>query len=255
MLEWDAQDGVEVLRWSAAPGVVAAFSSRLGGVSAGRYASLNLGVRSGDAVPRVLENRARLCAALGADPERTSSCRQLHSATVHVAGPLPPGGGFLTGTADPPGGDGLVADAPGRAVVTFAADCVPVLLARADGSAVAACHAGWRGLLGGIVGETVRALGAGPLVAAVGPCAGRGRYEVGPEVAAPFAARFGGDVLDGRNLDLATCAARALVAAGVDAESVEVSGLCTISDERFFSHRREPHGGRQCGIVFRAEAA
>lgn len=255
MFAWDDPDGVELLRWSAAPGVVGAFSTRRGGVSAGPYASLNLGIHTGDEVARVLENRARLLAAVGADPARTSSCRQIHSATVHVAAPLAPEDGFLTGRAAPPEGDGLVTAEPERTLVTFAADCVPVLLARADGSAVAACHAGWRGLLAGVVEAAVRALGSGPTVAAVGPCAGPDRYEVGPEVSGPLAARFGDDVVRGRLVDLATCAERALAGAGLAADAIDVARHCTIDEpERFFSYRRERDSGRQCGIV-RREAA
>ncbi len=250
MLQWDEADGVELLRWTAAPGVVGAFSTRKGGVSEGRYASLNLGVFSGDDVARVLENRARLLAAVGAEGSRTSSCRQIHSATVHRAPPLAPEDGFLTGRASPPEGDGLVTDEPERALVTFSADCVPVLLARADGSAVAACHAGWRGLIAGVVEEAARALGPGPLVAAVGPCAGPERYEVGPEVAAPLVARFGEGVMRGRLADLPACTVRALVDAGVDPAAIDVAGHCTIGEpERFFSHRRGEDAGRQCGIV------
>jgi YfiH family protein len=149
-----------------------------------------------------------------------------------------------------PPGDGLVTASPGRALVAFAADCVPVLLARRDGSAVAACHAGWRGLVAGVVEGTVRALG-GEVVAAVGPCAGPERYAVQADVAGPLVARFGGDVAGGGTADLARCAARALHAAGV--EDVESAALCTITDAgRFYSHRRDgAPGGRQGAIVFR----
>jgi YfiH family protein len=241
-LNWDEVEGVPLLRWSAVPGVTAVFSGRRGGVSEGSFQSLNLGLRSGDDLSRVAENRRRACEAAGVDVGRTSSCHQFHSAVVHEVGddPLRP---FDDPAVISPRGDGLVTRVEGRGVVAFGSDCVPVVVARADGAGVGVCHAGWRGLLGGVVEQTVECLGEGELVAAVGPCAGRDAYAVGPDVAEPLAERFGPSALHGRNADLAACAAIALERAGVGA--VDVSGLCTISDpERFFSYRRD---GRECG--------
>jgi YfiH family protein len=254
VLAWADQHDVPLLVWHGPPGVVAAFSGRQGGVSPGPYASLNVGMRSGDDRALVRENRRRLCAAVGADPARTSSCYQVHSATVHRAGLVPAGQDFLSGHADPPVGDALHTEEGGRALVAFAADCVPIALARADGSAVAVCHAGWRGLLAGVVEATVTALGPGPVEAAVGPCAGPERYEVGDDVGAPLRAAFGDQVVRGGLADLAACADRALRRAGV--ERVDVAGICTIGDaERFFSHRRDGSpSGRQAVIAYREAA-
>jgi YfiH family protein len=254
VLAWVDQHGLPLLAWHGPPGVVAMFSGRQGGVSRPPFATLNLGMRSGDDRALVRENRRRLCDAVGADPARTSSCYQVHSATVHRAGPVPPGGDFLGGTAEPPVGDALHTEEPRRALVAFAADCVPIAIARADGSAVAVCHAGWRGLVAGVVEATVAALGEGPLQAAVGPCAGPERYEVGPEVAAPLRARFGEAAVRDGHADLAGCAALALRTSGV--ADVDVAGLCTIADaERFFSHRRDgAPSGRQAVIAFREAA-
>ena len=131
------------------------------------------------------------------------------------------------------------------------ADCLPIALVRENGDApaVAVVHAGWRGLLAGIVGVAAETLGDG-LQACVGPAIGPCCYEVGPEVAEPFAEAFGGDVLHGRNLDLWTAAERALRAAGV--EQVERVDLCTACNpDRFFSHRRtgQPRGVQ--GVVAR----
>jgi YfiH family protein len=129
------------------------------------------------------------------------------------------------------------------------ADCLPIALARANGRpALAVLHAGWRGLLAGIVERGAAALGKGPLAAAIGPGIGPCCYEVGDEVTAPFRDRFGEGVVAGRNLDLAEAAERALRAAGV--ESVELVALCTSCEEGlFFSHRRDRgRTGRQ-GVV------
>lgn len=229
-----------VLRWDAPGPYEVAFSTRLGGVSEGPYASLNLGRMTGDEVERVDENRRRLCAAIGADHERLALNRQVHSALVHRASPAARG--------EP--GDGLWTDEPDQPVLAFAADCLPIALARTDGAgpAVGVLHAGWRGLLGGIVEAGVAAVGAG--AACVGPAIGPCCYEVGPEVAEPFAAAFGPDVLVGRNLDLWTAAERALRAAGVG--RVERLDLCTrCHPDLFFSHRRTgtPRGVQ--GVVAR----
>ncbi len=241
-LSWDEVEGVPLLRWSGVAGVTAAFSGRRGGVSEGAYASLNLGLRSGDDPGRVAENRRRFCAAGAAEPARTSSCHQFHSAIVQEAD-ADPDRPFDDTAVVSPKGDGLVTHTPGRAVVAFGSDCVPVVIARADGSGVGVCHAGWRGLLGGVVEHTVERLGGGDLRAAVGPCAGPAAYEVGADVAEPLRERFGPAALRGPNADLATCAAIALQRAGVG--SVDIAGLCTMTDaERFFSYRRD---GTACG--------
>jgi YfiH family protein len=149
--------------------------------------------------------------------------------------------------------DGLWSDAPGRAMLLLTADCMPIAVARSDGlrPAVEILHAGWRGLLAGIVAAGVRAIGARKLVAVIGPSIGPCCYEVGDEVAAPFRQAFGDDVVhEGSRLDLWTAAERALRAAGV--EHVERFDLCTACNgDRFFSHRRD-HGrtGRQGVIAY-----
>jgi hypothetical protein len=146
--------------------------------------------------------------------------------------------------------DGLWTDEPGLPILALSADCLPIALARTDGTgaAVAVLHAGWRGLLEGIVASGVEALGGGSLAAAVGPGIGPCCYDVGEEVAAPFRERFGDDVVREGRLDLWTSAERALRAAGVD--RVDRFDRCTACEpETFFSHRRD-HGrtGRQ-GVI------
>jgi YfiH family protein len=148
--------------------------------------------------------------------------------------------------------DGLWSDEPGRAMLLLTADCMPIAIARSDGlrPAVEILHAGWRGLLAGIVAAGVRAIGSRKLTAAIGPSIGPCCYEVGEEVAVPFREAFGEDVARDGRLDLWTAAERALRAAGV--EHVERCNLCTSCDgDRFFSHRRD-HGrtGRQGVIAY-----
>lgn len=230
-----------MIRWLPPGPYEVAFSTRAGGVSEGPYDSLNLGRMTGDDVERVDENRRRLCAEVGAAPDRLALNRQIHSSLVHRAEP---------GARGEPG-DGLWTEEPDLPVLAMSADCLPIALARVGEGlpGVAVLHAGWRGLLAGIVAEGVRALG-GRVHAAIGPAIGPCCYEVGSEVAEPFTTAFGPDVLHGRNLDLWTAAERALLAAGV--EEVERVDLCTsCNSELFFSHRRtgKPRGVQ--GVIAR----
>lgn len=223
-----------MIRWDVGGRYEVVFSTREGGVSEGPYASLNLGRLTGDDVERVDENRRILCAEIDADPQLLALNRQVHSTVVHRARP---------GARGEPG-DGLWSDEPRQPVLAMSADCLPIALARADGEpAVAVLHAGWRGLLDGIVAAGAAALATGRLLAAIGPAIGPCCYEVGDEVAQPFAAAFGADVLHGRHLDLWTSAERALTAVG--AEVTFRADLCThCNPDRFFSHRRtgKPRG-------------
>jgi len=221
---------VTYLRWSAPGPYEVVFTTRLGGVSEGPYAELNLGRRTGDDVARVDENRRRACAEIGADDERLALNYQLHSALVHRA---------RTGTHGEPG-DGLWTDEPDLPVLAMSADCLPIALARTNRGlpAVAVVHAGWRGLLGGIVESAVEALGEGALVSAVGPAIGPCCYEVRRDVADPFRARFGRRIVSDGRLDLWCAAEAALRDAGV--VQVERVDLCTACHpELFFSHRRD----------------
>ena len=241
-------DDLALITWDAPGPYRVAFSTRQGGVSEGAFASLNLGIKTDDEPAHVVENRARLCAAVGADPDGATMGWQRHSATVVRARPR----GIVTPGTVYEHCDGLWSDEPGRGMLLLTADCLPIAIARSDdrAPAVAILHAGWRGLLAGIVSSGVRALGGGRLAAAIGPGIGPCCYEVGEEVATPFREAFGDDVVRDRRLDLWSSAERALRAAGV--ERVDRFDLCTACDEqRFFSHRRD-HGrtGRQGVIAY-----
>ena len=229
-----------MIRWDVSGPYEVAFSTREGGVSEGPYASLNLGRMTGDDVERVDENRRLLCAAIGADPERLALNRQVHSTLVRRAEP---------GARGEPA-DGLWTDEPDVPILAMSADCLPIALARTDGEpAVAVLHAGWRGLLAGIVRVGAETLG-GRLQAAVGPAIGPCCYEVGEEVSEPFASAFGADVVRDGKLDLWSAAERALNAAGVD--DVLRTDVCTCCNpDRFFSHRRtgKPRGVQ--GVIAR----
>jgi purine-nucleoside/S-methyl-5'-thioadenosine phosphorylase / adenosine deaminase len=216
-----------VIRWQPPGPYRVAFTTREGGVSAGDFASLNLGSR-GDREAAVRENRRIACAELGLDPCRLALNHQRHGTTVNRARP--------GGAAE--SGDALWTDRPGVPLLALAADCVPIAIVATDGSpALAVVHAGWRGLAGGVVEAAVAAVAAPRSAAMIGPAIGPCCYEVGPEVST----RFDGDLTRGGMLDLWEAAARALARAGV--ARVERADLCTLCNPGlFFSSRRSGHG-------------
>lgn len=243
--------------WDAAPGVGALMTTRLGGVSQPPWDSLNLGPASGDARACVDENRARLAAATHARP---AYLRQVHGArVVHIdAASL---------DAPAPDADAAWTDAPGIACTVLVADCLPVLFAAPDGRAVAAAHAGWRGLAAGVLENTVQALCEGArcdacaLSAWLGPCIGPREFEVGVDVLQAFGApaeaadrphfRYQPRA-DGQprwRADLAGLARDKLRALGL--QRISGGGWCTVEERsRFFSFRRDGVTGRMAAAVW-----
>jgi YfiH family protein len=229
---------VPLLWWDGPGPYEVAFSTRRGGVSEGPYESLNLGLLTDDAPEHVEQNRTRLCDAVGADPARLAMNRQVHAATVNRAEPGERGRE----------GDGLWTATPGLPMLKLTADCLPVALARQNGKpGLALLHAGRLGLLEGILEAGVAALGGRRLAAAVGPGIGPCCYEVGEEIADAYRARFGGEALRGRNLDLWTVAERLLREAGV--ERIERVDVCTACNAEFFSHRRDRGVTGRQGVI------
>lgn len=243
-MKWREQGGI---RWLQAelPGARAAFAARAGGVSGGRYESLNLGVLTGDRREAVRENRHRLAAALGIDPAQVLMGRQVHGARVEVHDSPPEPPVFAEPGPAPPAADAQAASVPGLAPVVLVADCLPVALSGPRG--VAMVHCGWRGLAAGVLRGAAAAVSAE--AAAIGPGIGPCCYEVGEEVLAAFEA-LGEGVAHGRMLDLREVARRLLREAGV--RGVEVSELCTsCNPDLFFSHRRDRgRTGRQGGLAW-----
>ncbi len=234
--------------WPAPPEVRAFSTWRGGGVSAAPFESLNLGGHVGDSPEAVAENRRRLCAAARVPSEPVWLSQQ------HGAGVL---------DLDVRGDASRVADAsvtrrPGQVCAILTADCLPVLLALDAGGAVAAAHAGWRGLCAGVIEATVRALEVPPrsLLAWLGPAIGPAHFEIGPEVREALlsgdpAARHAFEPnARGRYLaDLALLARRRLERLGI--ERVYGGDACTYaSQERYFSHRRDGRTGRQATLIW-----
>ena len=215
------------------------YTGREGGVSEGPYAELNLGLRTEDDPEAVSANYDLLAVQTGVARSDFALGPQVHGIEVR-AHREPPSDADRARDAD-----GQATRLEGVALMVLVADCLPVALSSGDG--IAMLHAGWRGLAGGIIERGVavlRGLGArGELHAAIGPGAGACCYEAGEEVHAAIGHSVG------RNVDLKAAAAERLRAAGVS--SVEDVGVCTIHDERYFSHRRSGGmTGRQAGVVW-----
>jgi polyphenol oxidase len=240
---------IPVFRWDTHGPYHVAFSTRIGGVSQGAYESLNLGILTGDEPEHVIENRALLCKKAGIEPERATMLWQQHGANVVKA---TPDRGVITAGFDHPPGDALWTDEQDVAMMLITADCLPVALARENGSepALAVLHVGWRGLLEGIAEAAVAAVGDGPLAAVLGPGIGPCCYQVGQEVADPFRDRFGPEVLHGDHLDLYRATEKALQSAGCGlVERVEMCTSC--HPDLFFSHRRDGRRTGRQGVVAR----
>lgn len=247
--------GVIIVATDAPAG--AGFTTRAGGVSAGPFASLNLGPDRDDPDDNVRENRRRACDALGVDAGAVSANRQVHGAGVRRVNGAPDGG-FVGHLRDWPEADGLVTGSPEAPLAVFGADCLPVLMWRRERPLVGAAHAGWRGLVAGVLEATVAGLGDPAATGvAIGPGIGPCCYPVSTEVRDRFAGRFGDAVIAGEAVNLILAARRALVAAGVpDAAITTVPGCTSCEEDRFFSYRRDGRGtGRQAGIAWAEPAA
>ncbi len=231
----------------------AAFSTRLGGVSPAPFDSLNLSMSTEDDPVRVWRNRLAFAAAAGTRADDLVVPGQVHGTTIVEVGSGERGRGARGSTDVVAAADGLLTRAPGVPLLVSFADCVPVLLvAGSPARALALVHAGWRGMLAGIVGEAARALGAfgAARAAVIGPSIGPCCFAVSPDVGEGFEAAFPGTWREGR-VDLWEAARRQLAAGGFASADIVSSGLCTFHDHEFFSHRRE-HGltGRQAAIAW-----
>ena len=237
---------IEAPTLSSFPRIRHAFFTREGGASAGIFASLNGGVGSKDDPAAVAENRARMAAELGLQPDRLVTLFQIHSAEViTVREPW--------GAENRPRADAMVTTVPDLAIGVASADCGPVLFADPHRGVVGAAHAGWKGAVGGVLEATIarmEELGADrrEIVAVLGPTIGPDSYEVGPEFVDALTGRsadadrfFRPSARVGHSMfDLPAYILDRLRGAGIaDAEWL---GHCTYSDpERFYSYRRSVH--------------
>ena len=230
--------------WPAPASVQACVTTRAGGVSVAPYDSLNLGDHVGDAPQAVAVNRERLTEHFGIRPAWLS---QVHGVVVAEADPAR----ILEA-------DGSWTSTPGIACTVMTADCLPALFCNRAGTRVAAAHAGWRGLVNGVLEATVEGMAVAPedILVWLGPAIGPRNFEVGAEVREAFVSRhaqaaeaFVPGAAPGKYLaDIYQLARVRLAAVGVT--SVYGGGLCTIDDTRFFSYRRANPTGRQAALVW-----
>jgi YfiH family protein len=239
-------------------GLLHAFSTRIGGVSRGQYASLNL-VDGDDDADDVAENQRRLGGAIGADYLSRIEVKQVHGAAVCVAnGPTPDDSPL-------PHADAIITTRPQLLLSIRVADCAAILLASRCGKVVGAIHAGWRGVVGGVIGATLASIrqnfGVQPvhLTAAVGPCIGCDHFEVGAEVVDAYVevsldAVVDRDQFARPHIDLAQAAVVQLRRGGLPADLIDTTDLCTYRDaDLFFSHRRDKgQTGRMAAMIGRA---
>ncbi|MFO7306542.1 MAG: peptidoglycan editing factor PgeF [Gammaproteobacteria bacterium] len=236
--------------WPAPSNVRAAVTTRVGGVSIGPYAELNLAMHVGDDPRAVVENRRRVREALRLPAEPTW-LNQVHGTHVVTAGAY----------SQPPTADASIARSAGAVCVVLTADCLPVLFCDEGGTCVAAAHAGWRGLASGILGETVAALGCAPhsLLAWLGPAIEQDAFEVGDEVREQFLARnrahdsaFVRNARGRWQADLYALARTELTCLGVT--RIFGGGFgCFADAKRFFSYRRENRTGRMGTFIWREQ--
>ncbi len=248
---------VDVIRAGALDGVPHGFLGRRGGVSHNLYASLNVGLGSGDNQNAVAENREIAVEAVERGA-RLVTLHQVHSASALIAT-------APWRDAERPPADGMATATPGLLLGILSADCAPVLLADRDAKVVGAAHAGWKGALGGITDSVIaqmEALGADRkrITAAIGPCIARASYEVDAAFVARFTEAdpgnerfFPGGRAGHAQFDLEGYVVHRLAMAAVG--RIEALGIDTYAQEdRWFSYRRathrgEPDYGRQIALI------
>ena len=241
-----AADGME-----AAGGIAHGFSTRLGGVSQGMWAALNLGVSRGDNPDHVRENYHRFLTAIGAGEGKLVMTNQVHGGVVRTAT-------SADWKADPYEkvnyeADGLMTATPGVTLMIFSADCIPVLLYDPVRRVIAAAHAGWRGTAEGVVTHAVERMKdvygcrGGDILAAIGPGICANCFETHEDVPNAMMGAMGTAALPYMEIkengkfavDLKGLNARRLEQAGLDRENIAVCGECTACQpDRFWSHRK-----------------
>jgi YfiH family protein len=247
-LTWPIFDGLAV---------DAVVSTRAGGVSIGRYASLNLSLNVGDDAEAVLSNRRRAASLVDASLDDLVFCQQVHQREVAVVGAEHRGRGTATAQTAIGGTDALITSVPGPVLVIMAADCVPIVLFDPVRRALACVHAGWGGTVRGVTAiavERLRSLGSDPgdLVVGIGPSIHPDRYQVGADVATAARVAFGPradevvrpDGTGAWTFDLWRANLIQLTSKGVPEAQVQIAGLDTGPGTPFYSHRSEGPCGR-----------
>ncbi|MDO4490475.1 MAG: peptidoglycan editing factor PgeF [Lachnospiraceae bacterium] len=244
---WLSYEKLDSMDW-----LINGFSTRLGGVSEGIFASMNLSFTRGDSQEAVFENYRRISDALGFRPEQIVTSDQTHTTNVRVVGSGDCGSG-ITRERDFRDVDGMITDEPGVVLATFYADCVPLYFVDPVNRAIGLSHSGWRGTVNRMGRETIRLMteryGTDPadLITAIGPSICQDCYEVSEDVIQAFAEEFPEEVhhklfyptIPGKyQLNLWEANRCILLDAGVREENIQIPGICTCCNPDFlFSHR------------------
>lgn len=259
VLRQNAAGSIEYLTFPALSGtgmVGHLFTTRLGGVSSGDCAAMNLSFTRGDDREAVLENYRRICGVLSVSPEDVVASMQTHTTNIRHVTATDKGKGVVR-PQDYQNIDGLITDEPGVVLACFFADCVPLYFVDPVKRAIGLAHSGWRGTVDGMGAHMVQRMretfGSRPedCIAAVGPSICRDCYEVSEDVASQFAARFDGTevVRPGREpgkyqLDLWLANKLILMRAGIPERQISVTDICTCHNPDYLFSHRASHGRR-----------
>lgn len=240
-------------------GVVCAFTTRLGGVSKGDCTSMNLSFTRGDAEEDVRENYRRIGECLGIDMDQAVLSHQVHKTDLYMVTEEDKGRGILPGKERLFEIDGLMTREKGIPLVTFFADCVPLIFYDPVKRVIATSHSGWKGTVGKIGAKTVEAMEEKmgcrreDILAVIGPSICQNCYEVSEDVALQFEAAFTGEqyekmIIKKANgkyqLDLWKANEYILMDAGIKKEHLAVTDLCTCCNPDFFFSHRASQGKR-----------
>lgn len=252
------KDGVSLLyspKMLSEERILVVFTTRRGGVSLKPFDSLNLGFHVGDCQNTVEMNRERLLSDLNLNINRLTTAEQVHGNIPTIIEEGLVGRGAKSYADSIPGADALITAIEDVPLALFFADCVPIILVDPKMRHVAIIHAGWRGIVGNIISNTITTLNenygtrASNLIAFIGPSIGECCYEVSEELQEQFKKRFNVAVNNAR-IDLPGYAEMELREKGVPIRQTIRAGFCTsCRNDLFFSYRREQTTGRQAGIV------
>ena len=234
--------------------VVNGFSTRLGGASKGKYATMNFAWNKGDDPADVLENYTRMAKALGVDRDRMVASQQTHTTNVRLVTEEDAGKGVVR-ERDYTDVDGLITNVPDLTLATFYADCVPLYFVDPKHKAIGPSHSGWRGTVNRMGQCTIdamkKAFGTSPkdLITCIGPSICQDCFEVGEEVAEAFMESFKpewhneiiapGKRPDKYQLDLWRANEIIFMEAGVKPENIHTTNICTMCNHEYlFSHRK-----------------
>lgn len=250
-------------------GVKTFFTTRIGGVSSGNYASLNMGFHTGDDINKVSKNRKKFCRTVNINYRQLVAGEQIHGDRVYVVTSDDRGKGALSQKACIPGVDALITDNPGIPLISFYADCVPLYILDPVGGAVGLAHAGWKGTVNKIGIKTIKKMKevygtcVSDCLCAIGPAISGRNYRVDNRVISRFQNKFSkwstsdlshiitpADKGGQYYLDLKLTNYLLLTGAGIPESQIIVSNYCTFSDsELFYSYRQCNNTGRMFSII------